>query len=51
MKAFRIIIFTFCCLFTASVFAQNDLTEKDKKELQERVKMKVGEFQGYLSDR
>lgn len=50
MKAFRIIIFTFCCLFTASVFAQNDLTEKDKKELQERVKMKVEEFQGYLSD-
>jgi len=50
MKAFRIIIFTFCCLFTASVFAQNDLTEKDKKELQERVKMKVEEFQDYLSD-
>lgn len=50
MKAFRIIIFALCCLSTASVFAQNDLTEEDKKELQERVRIKVEEFQQYLSD-
>jgi hypothetical protein len=31
-------------------FAQNDLTENDKKELQDRVKIKVEEFQQYLSD-
>ncbi len=50
MKTFRIIIFALCCLSTASAFAQNDLTEEDKKELQERVKIKVEEFQQYLSD-
>lgn len=35
--------------FTNS-YAQNDLTEEDKKELQDRVKIKVDEFQQYLSD-
>lgn len=39
-----------CCIPAASISAQNNLTEKDKKELQERVKMKVDEFQQYLSD-
>ena len=50
MKTFRIILLVICCLSTANVFAQNDLTEKDKKELQERVKYKVEEFQTYLAD-
>lgn len=45
-----IIIIVLCCLSTANVFAQNNLTEEDKKELQYRVKLKVEEFQGYLSD-
>lgn len=35
---------------SANVFAQNDLTDEDKKELQDRVKIKVEEFQQYLSD-
>ena len=30
--------------------AQNELTEEDKKELQDRVKIKVEELQQYLSD-
>lgn len=36
-------------IFTHS-YAQNDLTDEDKKELQDRVKIKVDEFQQYLSD-
>lgn len=45
-----IIIIALWCLSTANVFAQNSLTDEDKKELQERVKIKVEEFQQYLSD-
>ncbi|MDO4158905.1 MAG: hypothetical protein Q4D41_00435 [Prevotellaceae bacterium] len=51
MKTFRIIFLVLCCLCAVSTFAQqNDLTQEDKKELQERVKMKVEEFQQYLKD-
>lgn len=42
-----------CILFSNNIFAQdNDIvfTEEDKKEMQVRVKQKVEEFQGYLSD-
>lgn len=50
MKSIKFLIFVFCCLSTVNVFSQNDLTEEDKKELQGRVKIKVEEFQQYLSD-
>ncbi|MBV4204643.1 hypothetical protein KSZ28_13090 [Bacteroides salyersiae] len=50
MKSIKLLIFALCCLSTVNVFAQNDLTEEDKKELQGRVKIKVEEFQQYLSD-
>lgn len=44
------ILFVLFCLLPVSGFTQNELTEDDKKELQERVKIKVDEFQQYLSD-
>lgn len=52
MKAIKIfsVFFIMCILCNTQVSAQNDLTESDKKEMQERVKLKVEEFQGYLSD-
>jgi hypothetical protein len=44
------IFFLFLCIFGVQQgFAQNDLTQEDKQELQERVKLKVEELQGYLS--
>jgi hypothetical protein len=44
------IFFLFLCAFGVQKgFAQNDLTQEDKQELQERVKLKVEELQGYLS--
>lgn len=44
-----------CTLFSNNVFAQERekeivFTEEDKKQLQDRVKLKVEEFMGYLSD-
>lgn len=50
MKFIKLLLFALCCLSTVGAFAQNDLTEEDKKQLQERVKIKVEEFQQYLSD-
>lgn len=48
-KSIYILLFLLT-LCSNTAFAQNDLTEEDKEELQERVKQKVEEFQGYLSD-
>ena len=39
-----------CFISASNIYGQNDLTEDDKIELQHRVKLKVEEFQGYLSD-
>jgi len=51
MKTFNIFLMAvLLSTFCAPVFAQNDLTEEDKVELQDRVKIKVEEFQNYLSD-
>jgi len=47
----KFFLLTSFCLFVTNIYAQYAFTSSDKKELQERVKMKVGEFQGYLSDR
>jgi hypothetical protein len=51
MKTIKaIIVLLFVCIFSCNQsFAQNDLTKEEKLELQERVKLKVEEFQGYLS--
>lgn len=44
------ILLVVCFMGTANGYGQNDLTEQDKIELQHRVKLKVEEFQQYLSD-
>ena len=50
MKIFKL-LFTFALLsISLNTFAQHELSEEDKVELQNRVKLKVEEFQGYLSD-
>lgn len=51
MKTFKLyIVAVLLCAIPCSSYSQNDLTEEDKVELQERVKIKVEEFQQYLSD-
>ena len=45
-----VVLLVICFICTANSHGQNDLTEKDKIELQQRVKLKVEEFQKYLSD-
>lgn len=51
MKTFKFfLVIVFFNTFYTSAFAQNDLTEEDKVELQDRVKIKIEEFQNYLSD-
>lgn len=47
---YKILLFALCLTFSVNMSAQGDLTEEDKTELQVRVKMKVDEFQQYLSD-
>lgn len=54
-KYFLGILIMCCTLFSNNVIAQERekeivFTEEDKKQLQDRVKQKVGEFQSYLSD-
>lgn len=44
------LLFTLLGMALVTSSAQNELTEEDKKELQERVKIKVEELQQYLSD-
>ena len=44
------LLIAMCFICTIDINAQNDLTEEDKMELQNRVKLKVEEFQQYLSD-
>jgi len=51
MKAFKIFLMTvLLSIFSNPIFAQHDLTEEDKIELQDRVKNKVEEFLYYFSD-
>lgn len=44
------LLFTLLGMALVTSSAQNELTEEDKKELQDRVKIKVEEQQQYLSD-
>ncbi len=44
------LLFTLLGMALVTSSAQNELTEEDKKELQDRVKIKVEELQQYLSD-
>ena len=52
MKLFQhiLLLLVLCFIGTTNSYGQNDLTEEDKIELQHRVKLKVEEFQTYLSD-
>lgn len=48
MAKIRFYIFALMICLSSSVFAQNTLTQEEKVAIQNRVRQKVEEFQGYL---